>query len=973
LPKGLIVTNLGISGPFQVRVIGVAPAGYMQISADGFQDNGIYANKYEHPRGVAVNKNPASPSFGRVYVSVARIGTTAGSFVRTTFDGIYLLNSDNTVALNTGVFPRTAGLPFFINVTTTNNAETSSPMRINVGRDDDRLYICDFSDARGGLWVTDTDVATNSIATNVLFGIGGPTGATNMHGSTTGVAVEGSLGSGNLKVFTLDEDLSPLRSVWRYDVGSGPLASSNNPVGPLSTMPIANLTLDLAKGGAGTNVLYMSQNRSAGTDGPSVRVFTDDGVAIGDSLTESRTYLNDPGAADLLRNTLALDLSADGKTLALLRGAAFGRVWLVPLLPNGLFDFANTNSFALPNASENNRDLAFDAAGNIYVVSSASEYLRIYARGGTTIAVTSSDGTFAMPALPTVSVTATTPNASETGPNAGAFTLTRSSTAGPLTVNLTLTGTATNGVDYATVPTAVTFVNGQATTNLTILPMDDSVSELAETVTLTVSAAFSYSPGTPASAVVTIADNDPNQLRLTSMSTNVYERLTYDQARVTFQRLGDVNTTISIDFTNIVCSGIASSNVDYYLTNLPITLDPGVVSSNVLLVYPLDDIALEGSESITLGSAPGVEFSAATNIVSSTITDDDQPAESVLFSDDFSFADTATNWVVYYASTNPPEDDKTVTFAFDYTGQGIPPAPHSNADTLGLFIQVNKNDATATAAAVNLYPLNKSFSGDYALRFDMYLIVGAGSLTTEYALMGINHSGTKTNWFRNSGTFVPAGWQFDGLFYGVESDAAALGDYVLYSSPQVSGNPTALTPGRNAETLTQVFKSPPYFSGGTAAGGAPANVDFSPNPAWADVEISQIGNQVTLKINNTEIFGYTNTTNATSGNIMIGYVDAFDSLGPPLSGVIYDNVRVIDISAPRITQIQLINAGTQVQVDFSGRASDSPSAYKLQEKSPITGTFADTSDAPTSLGSGNFRVVTSASGSEHYYRIRRNP
>ena len=41
-----------------------------------------------------------------------------------------------------------------------------------------------------------------------------------------------------------------------------------------------------------------------------------------------------------------------------------------------------------------------------------------------------------------VSVTATAPNASEAGPTAGTFTLTRNSSGSPLTVNFTLTGTA---------------------------------------------------------------------------------------------------------------------------------------------------------------------------------------------------------------------------------------------------------------------------------------------------------------------------------------------------------------------------------------------------------------------------------------------------------------------------------------------------------------------------------------------------
>jgi len=77
----------------------------------------------------------------------------------------------------------------------------------------------------------------------------------------------------------------------------------------------------------------------------------------------------------------------------------------------------------------------------------------------------------------------------------------------------------------------------------------------------------------------------------------------------------------------------------------------------------------------------------------------------------------------------------------------------------------------------------------------MFLIENSASATTEYALFGINHSDTKTNWFRNSTTTFngvdSAGWSFDGVFYDVESDGSALGDYVGYSSPPTAGmNPT---------------------------------------------------------------------------------------------------------------------------------------------------------------------------------------
>jgi hypothetical protein len=154
---------------------------------------------------------------------------------------------------------------------------------------------------------------------------------------------------------------------------------------------------------------------------------------------------------------------------------------------------------------------------------------------------------------------------------------------------------------------------------------------------------------------------------------------------------------------------------------------------------------------------------------------------------------------------------------------------------------VNKDDAVLAAAALNLYPKGQSFSGNYALRFDMFLIENTSTGTTEYNLFGINHSGTKTNWFRNSTTGFngvdPAGWSYDGLFYSVESDGAGLGDYVGYSSPTtVNNNPTPLTPGVGASTLTGIFKSPPWTAG-VGSGGAAANLYGSSTPIWADVEL----------------------------------------------------------------------------------------------------------------------------------------
>src|SRR5262249_15246129 len=86
---------------------------------------------------------------------------------------------------------------------------------------------------------------------------------------------------------------------------------------------------------------------------------------------------------------------------------------------------------------------------------------------------------------PTVTIVATDASAAEveTGADTGTFTVTRTggTTTADLTVNFTITGTATNGVDYTTIPASVTIPAGQASATVTVNPIDDSLGEANET------------------------------------------------------------------------------------------------------------------------------------------------------------------------------------------------------------------------------------------------------------------------------------------------------------------------------------------------------------------------------------------------------------------------------------------------------------------------------------------------------------
>src|SRR6185436_14107591 len=116
------------AGTVKIMVTRSVAPGYTQITSDTFQDgNSIYVNKFEQPRGIVVNKNPGSSSFGRIYIANGTTGTT-GVGGRQTIDGIYMINSDDSVALDTGTTPRTAGLPF------TTTGDTVSPYRLSIGK-----------------------------------------------------------------------------------------------------------------------------------------------------------------------------------------------------------------------------------------------------------------------------------------------------------------------------------------------------------------------------------------------------------------------------------------------------------------------------------------------------------------------------------------------------------------------------------------------------------------------------------------------------------------------------------------------------------------------------------------------------------------------------------------------------------------------------------------------------------------------
>jgi hypothetical protein len=555
-----------------------------------------------------------------------------------------------------------------------------------------------------------------------------------------------------------------------------------------------------------------------------------------------------------------------------------------------------------------------------------------------------------------VTVEATTPKTKEGSLEPAVFTLSRSAAGEPLTIHYTMSGTAANGSDYTLLTGSATFGESDTTVTINVAAIDDAVAEESETVVFNITPSPSYVSG--GSATVTIEDNEENVLRLSSVSSQMFERANdYCAMRVT--RLGDLQVPTYM----VILSFAGSADSGDFAPPVTVFIEPGITGTN-FNITPVEDSVYENTETVicSIAEAFAGEYTVgAPNTVTNLIINATLPAETVLFSDDFD-SDTSAAWTLYSTDTNGPTADFGAAFGFDYSGLGIPPAPHGFG-SLGLLLTVNKSDTDAFAAALNLYPNGQSFSGDFALRFDMFLSAVPGSTATEHALCGINHSGNRTNWFRGSpGGVGSTNWAFDGIFAGIGADAsaAAPGDYGFYSSPATAAaNPTALITAPASRFSTNEFKRPPYSVAGAPANNPSAAVQ---TPIWVDVEISKIGNVVTLWLNNTRILNYTNTTPHTSGNIMLGYVDAYDSVGSSSSFVVYDNVRVVSL-APPVISVQPVGstnaAGTSKT--FSVTASTSTGTINYQwflNGVPIPNATGDTYTIP-SIGPahyGSYRV-----------------
>jgi hypothetical protein len=204
-------------------------------------------------------------------------------------------------------------------------------------------------------------------------------------------------------------------------------------------------------------------------------------------------------------------------------------------------------------------------------------------------------------------------------------------------------------------------------------------------------------------------------------------------------------------------------------------------------------------------------------------------------------------------------------------------------------------------------PTGKSFTGDFDLKFDMWINANGqfplgGTGSTEHITAGVGTTGTKVQW-GSAGTTADGTWfAVDGE--GQAGDTSTVSDFMAFvTTTQQTTNSGVYSAGTagNARGNGNSYYASAFPQGQTAPA---SQISAYPNQAgqmaagavgfkWRNMLIRKTGTKVEWFIDGLKIAGITNGT-FSGNNIFVGYWDGFNSLSDnfQMSFGLVDNLRV---------------------------------------------------------------------------------
>ena len=554
-----------------------------------------------------------------------------------------------------------------------------------------------------------------------------------IHGDGMGTAkVTGSIASSNMVVWFPDSGMAVpdpavypnlhlpsgtekgmFNNIYRYDIGAGPLPYTNAPDFAFNygLDSIANLVVngDVAPDGK----VFTGFGR-ANLSNPDVVVldpvtFLQNATPLWSSWIVSKG-LSDPFATPAPGNNYpygGVRVSPDDKYFATM---GIGNAFAIVKLTNGIPDISTIFTITNTPSTGNARGMDWDAANNIYGVSSGQARLRVYSLGNTLSCVTSNDitgtnGTFVVlspPVTATTVATVTTASQNYGSPIDGVITvyLTTNVLTAPTVVAYTRSGTATYPANYTlnlgtnadgviissnkvTFPAGTWLHAGNWSADVHLTPTATPASGPALAATFTLLGGVNYGVGTPLIASVAVVNTGPQLLLLTPAGTAFSRAIPNDYVTFTITRWGDTSvagyTITNINYSGTVFPADFTAGAQTFSGSLlsdgspGITIPSGAISVTAAIGNPVLRANLNVAPTnvtivITLTNSAGTNLVAnngfayvvaATNFVSMVENDNALGGNGggggvTLWSDPLTNAAASTNWTLAFATQRWP-------------------------------------------------------------------------------------------------------------------------------------------------------------------------------------------------------------------------------------------------------------------------------------------------------------------------------
>lgn len=374
------------AGDYSFRVIAADSVGYTSWTniTPTSGGNEIGDAQYYAAQGVAVNREPTSAHFGRIYIGSSYTDATSANPGATAVgDGLFLLNSDMTFRDGSAATAAAAANAQLI----TNGTSTSSPWKININQNNpDEIVVTDFVDGFENVWIFNAD--GTSVSRILNSSTTGPTG-TFTHGNAISAALTGTGADRKLWIIDEDKDVGAARlaggyDIVRFDIGTtledfaGQGVEVKNGGGPNFNAQIFYTGRDMQFGRvSGLSRIYVATRRANNsTTNMAVTCYTLDasGVVNGTLWTQTTGSLSTAtGAVFIYPNCVAVD-EVHGR-VAVARDVNsnnnLGRVVILNSETGAYITTFETGAYSV-------RDLDFDAAGNLYSANQTDEHIRMW-------------------------------------------------------------------------------------------------------------------------------------------------------------------------------------------------------------------------------------------------------------------------------------------------------------------------------------------------------------------------------------------------------------------------------------------------------------------------------------------------------------------------------------------------------------------------------------------------------------------